>query len=145
MPLKVLSVFFLYKCLVPRIQGQEQEVWNKHECPMVANECHLGGYQMQLADYFSIDITHDLGNWTLNGILSLSLPSSRVEFCLLLKILLGYIPNQKKKQWAWRNIKQLCMYSAVSFLELHTDCMRSVTWIWIIRLEVECAGFYADG
>jgi hypothetical protein len=32
---------------------------------MVANECHLGGYQMQLADYLSIDKTHDLGNWTL--------------------------------------------------------------------------------
>jgi hypothetical protein len=79
------------------MQGQEQEVWNKHECPMVANECHLGGYQMQLADYFSIDITHDLGNWTLNGILSLSLPSSRVEFCFPFEDPAWLHPKPKEK------------------------------------------------
>jgi hypothetical protein len=77
--------------------------------------------------------------------LSLSLPSSRVEFCFTFEDPAWLHPKPKEKAMGLKEYQELCMYSAVSFLELHTDFMRPVTWIWIIRLEVECAGFYAGG
>jgi hypothetical protein len=85
--------------------------------PMVANECHLSNAVGWLFEYRhntwfgKLDIKMESRLWV--SLLQ------ELSFAFLLKILLGYIPNQKKKQWAWRNIKQLCMYSAVNFLELH--------------------------